>query len=498
MNRIALIALITIATTAHSAQFLNLSAGSDYQVWTNGQAGVVATSVDGTLQVALATDTRYGLEVVDTDSTPTATPTETQDDPTATPTPTATHAGQELVVAGFNGTNNFFEVVADELSNGQQTVLPAVNVEATVKVADLDADGLNEVLAAASDDNGLHVEVRDGFGNTQFEDTLDTTDEFYLLTGEFDGVQGQDGLLVTRTADGAYNWFTLNEAGINAPIDNQLVAAGYDHLEAVFNSDLTGDSVEEVVVLARSTVTGAVDQIILADGFTTSSTILTGDYTGTIHAFPIDTDGNGWNEVAVIGRNSLNNQFKLFIHDADGQLVAKETLLSNKYDNNACFQAADVDGDSAEEIVAVGRLTRTGANILQVIEADGSKVISRSVLEASYNAVGLTTVADVDGDEMAEFVIGGRHEETGEVAYQVIELDGNLLTSAVAFSGSAATNPRVVTSDLNADNSDDVMVLGDLDGTYRVEFRNGQTGTELFTALTMTSCPNTVVAADLI
>ncbi|MCG3198449.1 MAG: hypothetical protein HUU16_00410 [Candidatus Omnitrophica bacterium] len=514
MKNYALALLILLpGLPSYSAQLSNLVPGAAYLVWQDGFPGETMVAGEGSLTVTLpAGYHKVALEFVSANPTPI--PTVTEDptpvataspsvEPTPSATPTEKREGNEVLVASFDQESgrNRFEILDENGNslNGVIEVLEGVSVPGEIKAADLDGDSVLEVVAAGwNSERGVVVEFWTGNGQMLSSADVfpvDFQDENYLLTGDFDGIEGLEAILVGRAGDGSYRSAAVSLSG-EVLGDEEILPAGYSNIESLFTSDVDGDGVGDLVVLARNASTFVEMKVVSGNLVETSVVVFGNGYTGKVSGFPLDTDGDGILEIGCACRNANTSDFRLLVLSHEGTVVLKQNFFPGKFEDNATFTASDLNSDGRSEITALGRMTTTGSNVIQVVDGSGDRLFSRTVLDPSYSGVNSSVLADLNGDGVQELVVAGSSSVSGEAAYQVFEIDGNLIAGGTAFE-SAAT-PALASSDLDENGSEELLILGEFeDGACGLEMRDGQSGEVRFTT-TFSTSPSLVMAGDMI
>ena len=462
--------LLTIP--AQGAQFAGLVPGETYRVSLDGFEIGNQTATDGTLAVELPAGMHL-LALVPSGQN-------LDPDPDSDPDPNADPSGLELFVAGYDDLagSNRFEVLdrTGKSLTGTVRVLQDVSREADLAAADLNGDGTLEVVAAGYHETmGVVVEYWNGQGQKLhridgvFSTGFDA--ENWLLTGNLDGQPGNETILLGRDPEGAYQVKAYDFSGTGVA-DYQALETGFSGIESLFAADVDGDGAEEVVVFAKKT-DGVIALSVLGMNSVKSSALVFGsDYTGATTAFALDVNGDGTSEIAALRKSGRSQSFRMLVLSGDGTILMKKNLLRGKFEDNAAFAAADLDGDGYDEITALGRLAETGENVIQVLDHDGKQILASAVLNPSCNGCTSNLFADVDGDGDKEIVVGGKDSLSGTVVYQVLDAEGALLSQGKAFETGSACDPALRSADLDEDGTDDLLVLcRNIEGRVGLEVR---------------------------
>jgi hypothetical protein len=498
MKNYALILTLLLALPAYSAQFGNLLNGQTYSVCLD--RAEIGTQLAQNNSVSV--DLPRGMHLIAVSLASSIEPTP---EPSITPAPTAEPSdGIELFLAGFDevSSSNRFQVL-DRSGNSLTGIVPLlenVDVPAHIVAADLDDNGSLEVLAAGyHETEGVLLEIRGGDG--ALKNQIDVfpasfANENYLLAGNIDGYPGQDAILIGRDESGAYQLRAIDSMGTTVS-EYEALPAGYTSIDTLFTADVDGDNADEVVVLARNEE-GLVDLVVLGSGAVETSTLVFGNgYTGPTTAFELDVNGDGAREIAAVRQNSRTRSYRLLVVDGHGALLMKKNLLGGKFDPRATFTAADIDGDGADEITAIGRLTESGENVVQMIDNDGSQIFASEVLDPALNGATASVFADIDSNGGFELVVGGQDSLLGNAAYEIVAADGSILASWNAFLAGTSCDPEIFSADLDQDGDDDILVLGHCADGFGLELRDGNSGDLQFTT-SLDSLPSTLTTGNLI
>jgi hypothetical protein len=478
------IALILSTSTAQAIQFGNLVSGASYRVWTNDVAGETLVANNGTINFSSIANTKIALEMVETVPTATATPTATETAPTATATPNATltNPGNELFVASFDNevSNNRFEILNAEGNSltGTINILSGITTKATIKNADLNNDDRNEIIASGFNGSSIVTEIWNGQGQMLNSFNTSGSADFQMTIANVDDTNTSEIVIVARTTNNAYTVVASDING-NSISTSEIIAANTGRIESLVAADVDGDGIDEICSLVRNTSNNTINLVINDNGSNRVDVLVFGNgYIGDATAFALDINGDGISEIATVAKNGTNDRFRLLVFSGNGEIMVKENVFSGKFENSASFFAADVDNDGRDEIAGIGRMLGTGTNVLQVLDDNGAKLISRSILDSTYNAVQATSLTDTNNDGQLEFVLGGRNILNGSVAYQVIDLSGSVISTVNSFENGLAGSPSFSTT------GNDVLVYGEVaDGAFALEVRDGLNGTVLFTSL---------------
>ncbi|MBI3946607.1 MAG: VCBS repeat-containing protein [Armatimonadetes bacterium] len=257
-----------------------------------------------------------------------------------------------------------------------------------VRAADINGDGMNELLVAGAD-NAVHAINADGRRLWRhplpdlIHDLSVTGDRRQILVG------CNDSTVYSLKPDGSINWSVVPEPkdvpGLGERIQGQPVV--------VFASDINGDGRTEVIVGVNRMCLYAYDDSgkLLWDAQPRAGAITCGT------AFDLDGDGR---QELVIG----NSYDSACIHSADGAVIGRAGGTGHA--GPIAVACADVDGDGQAEIMVGDKL---GKVWLQKAVREGGWS-SRKETKVYDTGGDITSVAigDVNGDGKLETAIASK------------------------------------------------------------------------------------------
>jgi hypothetical protein len=288
-------------------------------------------------------------------------------------------------------------------------IAPAANGAWSVHAADLDGDGLMDVLAASLDDDRI-TWYRNGGGNP---------------------VVWTPGV-ISATADGAVSVFA---ADING--DGRL-----DVLSASTNDDKIAwyrNGGGSPVVWANHTITSTAD--------------------GALSVFAADVDGDGLMDVL----SASPNDDKIVWHrngGSDGQVWTAFAIATGA-DFAACVSAADLDGDGSVDVLSAV----LSDNKIMWYKNGGGNPVSWAPFVISSSALGARFVhaADVDGDGRLDVLSASTSD--GKIAWYRNGGGSPLVWTAFTITTAAAGAMAVHTADLDGDGRLDVLSASEFTDT---------------------------------
>jgi len=395
---------------------------------------------------------------------------------------------QELVIAQSFGTVWAFDIDLQE----ERWAFDHFNASA-LRLADLDEDGLDEVLVGDGQFGGITIYdgdslVEEGFvqnpdhGITDIQvGDVDQDGELEIVWGSGSASTGTDEFFVSDATTQGVEW--------RAPtLGGPMVGPGH--------GDVDGDGRAEIVVAGTRGRFGFqtgpllvfLDEESLAPLATPQ---LFSNATAEIHDVVLsDVDEDGDDEVVVAGRD-----FSGFvrIYDIGAGFVPSQRMAASA-DSGASFryvQIADADGDGVREVLAAsgGESTGSQGNRVYAFHPDTGVQLRRSAsLGGTFDGLETIAVADLDADGVQEVAALLYRGEVGV-------FDGRTLATEAILPGSFTALAL----------ANDGLLLGTLDGEVRLVSYDGASFTTLYsrdlgeravTGLSLRPRGNLLVASD--
>ena len=330
MKKLAIMIISLWFGTAQAAQFGSLVANHEFNLYQDAQLIETAISYDSQITFDLPTG-KHTIEIVDMGPAPTATPTEVQtedptpsptpsptdpiiDPPTGTPTATATPSpspsptveptlteeeGLEVFVASYdeNTQRNRFQImdISGKSLTSYTEVLEGVPSEGQMRVADLNGDGVKEIIAFGASIEGILLEYWNGAGQMiQSRTTLTSWHHFdiHLQTCDFDGNPGEEVIVMGRNQSGIYRFEVYDSNGASV-VTFPSIVLGYNTIQGFAMDDVDGDGETEVVVFGRTSQDRIEATVIGIEGVDAPVTLFGQGYMVSGNGFTVDIDGDG-------------------------------------------------------------------------------------------------------------------------------------------------------------------------------------------------------------
>ena len=263
-----------------------------------------------------------------------------------------------------------------------------------VFAADLDGDGLLDVLSASVNDNTVAWYRNEGFGNfsSQHIITTEAATVYSVRACDIDG----DGLVDVVSGsftDDKIAWYR-NEGGGSFSTQRIITTAANGAL-AVYTADLDGDGHIDVLSASRYDNKIAWYRNEGAGNFSSSRVVTTlASSAWDVHAADLDGDGL----VDVLSASANDNKIAWYRNEGSGNFSAPKTL-STSMQGAISVLAGDVDGDGLLDVVGASHLDDT---ITWFPNLGGGNFSSPEVITSTADNVHSVYAADLDGDGLLD------------------------------------------------------------------------------------------------
>lgn len=302
------------------------------------------------------------------------------------------NAGPQVVRADKDG-----ETLATWFAYGEN-----LRMGVDVVVADMDADGTDEVITVPSSNYPAQIRRFNGDG--------DVLSQWVAYPTGFKG--GVKAAAYDMDGDGDLELVTVPKSGATADVkvwdhDGNLLSRfnGYNasYMGGAYLSlaDLTGDGTGEIILGQKAG--GSQVRVFDRDGESLAQyNAFPATYKGGVGALnTADLDGDGNVEI-VTAQATGGSQVR--VHDNDGSLLAQWNAFGGGFTGGAQLGVGDVDSDGAQDVVAMPKSGGTAQ--ARVFDRDGnvkSQFTGYGTAKGMFNMA----VTDLDGDGSAEVVMAG-------------------------------------------------------------------------------------------
>jgi hypothetical protein len=288
---------------------------------------------------------------------------------------------------------------------------PVGNVPIGVTVADVDGDGVRDVISANSQSGDLSVLVNNGDGTLATEVRLGAGGGMprHVAVGDIDGDGDADLVASIREGPGTIAVFLAESTGVFAP----AVQYGPQQVSFVLvMTDLDNDEDLDVVVglgVAVSVFRNSGDGTFLPAenyGVFQAPVVYTADLAAA------DVDGDGWTDLAVVNDCPLgcDASVAIMINAGDGTFLPPVPVDLGVASAGA-VRADDLDGDGDADLALVHCAFPGSDLVIAVNDGAGAfSVLSRSSTDRNCAGGSVTTpeglaILDVDTDGAPDAVL---------------------------------------------------------------------------------------------
>ncbi|MEW5987775.1 MAG: FG-GAP-like repeat-containing protein, partial [Chloroflexota bacterium] len=337
-----------------------------------------------------------------------------------------------------------------------------------VVAADVEGDGDLDVVASIyGPDDVLWYDNTAGDGSGWIKRTIDDNflDPFSLAAADVDGDGDTDVLGTALAGDQVAWWENVNGDGLTWTI--HTVSSFFDnawHVEAV-DLDADGDLDILGAALYADDVTWWENEN--GDGLTWTEHTIDGAFDGAYSVYAADVDDDG--DLDVLGGAYYADDLTWWENLTGSGEAWSEHLITDTFDGPRWIEAADLDGDSDTDVVAIAE------NGDEIAWWEKTTAWIAHTIDGNFDGAYTIATADVDGDGHLD-VLGAGTDADSIAWWQNSSGDGFIWTRNVVagdFGGAAG----VAAGDLDGDGDTDVVGAAYQDDTVAWWENDGGQGT---------------------
>ena len=399
----------------------------------------------------------------------------------------------QVVVADLNG-DGIPDIVTANRQNSSVSVLlgnrdgsfqtketfPTGQGPFSVAIADLTGDGIPDIITGNYESATVSVLLGNGDGTFKpFFNLQAGSDPYDVKVADLTG-DGKEDIIVTNKNDNDVGVFLGNGDGTFQPMVTYPVASG--PFEVVV-ADLTGNGIPDLVV---SHFSASVIDVLLGNGNGTFQP--TREFPVGSHPYGLavaDLNGDGFPD--IVTSDYRDNEVSVFLNDGDGRFGAPQDYPVGKGPNEV--QVAELSGDGAADIITANY----GSGTVSVLMGNGNGTFSPQQTFPAGSGPASLAIADMTGNGKLDVVVANRNASAVAVLYG----NGNGTFQLPLPIGAGEKRYSVSAADLNRDGDLDVITTSFLKDTVTVQLGNGDGTFGPGQAITVGAGPTSVAAADL-
>ncbi len=395
-----------------------------------------------------------------------------------------------LTVAGAAGARALFPGATFAVGDRPVSGLPVF-----VAVADLDGDGVSDLVLvnAGSDDVGVLLGKGDGtfqaagvFAAGSDPSSVDVVD--------LDGDGAPDLVTANRSSDDVSVLLGNGDGSFQAAVS---FAAG-DRPESVAAADLNGDGAPDLVAanIPRSLPIAGGASVLLGRGDGTFQDKVPIAALDSAQSYVALGDLDGDSVADLVTAYGFGEGVSVLLGNGDGSFQTPVSFPTG--DGPTPVVVADLDGDGVSDLVTANQ----GSGDASVLLGNGDGSFQAAVSFPTGERPNSMAVADLDGDGVPDLVTGNtpRFPLPGGVSVRLGNGDGSFQSPSfqAALSFAARDDPVfVAVADLDDDGVPDLATTNFLGGDVRVLLGNGDGSFQTPVSFPTGDGPSPVVVADL-
>jgi hypothetical protein len=386
--------------------------------------------------------------------------------------------------------------------------LPVGSYPCSVAVADLNGDGIPDIVVANQSSNTVSVLLGNGDGTFQTEQTFSVgAYPASVAVADLNGDGKPDLVVANRGSpiNPGNSVSVLLGIGDGSFRPQHTYAAG-EQPDVVAVADLNGDGIPDLVVTNAGVFPNAEGtvSVLLGNGdgtFQTQQTFALG--TEPISVAVADLNGDGIPDLAVVEAYSSHNpgRVSVLLGNGDGTFQTQHTYAVSSYP--VSVTVADLTGDGIPDLVVANHGPYAQPGSVSVLLGKGDGTFQPQHTYAVGTDPVAVVVADLNGDGKPDIVVGnegGPFKPANSVSVLLGNGTGTFESQQTFAVGN--TLDSVAVADLNGDGSPDIVVtnrgsFSNPANSASVLLGNGDGSFQTQQTYSVGSYPASVAVADL-
>lgn len=254
-------------------------------------------------------------------------------------------------------------------------------------------------------------------------------------------------------------------------------------------SDIDGDNDEDVLITGLSTGNHAI--LYTNDGSGNYTEVTGTPFAGVRYSSAefADVDGDNDQDLLITGQESAAvRSSKLYLNDGQGNFTLQQATPFQAI-HYGVVRFSDVDGDYDLDVLIAGSITPAGSNIQNISKLYKNDGLGNFTEDTgtpfSGISIGDAQFADIDGDNDEDLLLIGKSASYLDVAELYIN-DGLGKFTLQPSPFAPSTLCTIAFSDVDGDNDQDVMIIGNGNNGSRIAKLYTNNGQGNFTVVTGT------------
>jgi len=351
-------------------------------------------------------------------------------------------------------------IVADPVFTRRTIVTNEAKGARCAQAADLDGDGLLDIVSASSTDNTVawYKNLGGDAWSGKNDITYSSNGARIVDTGDVDG-DGDVDVVVASYYDDAVRWIENDGTGVFT--ETHLITTSAVNAQGVELADLDGDGDLDVISASSGDNTVAVYLNIGVDGsFCEIKRIVDDNAFGVRTVIAVDLDGDGDNDLVSASKD--DNTVAWYPNDGAASFPEK-VVISNTSFGAYSLVARDIDADGDMDLFVASN----GDDTVALWRNEGAGVFTKTIIYAEADFVLSVTAFDFDRD--GDMDVASASYFDGIIRWYE-NLDGNGTTWQNHTLYVGAQGHYVSTGDLDGDGDEDLIAVTKSENRVQVFF----------------------------
>jgi hypothetical protein len=374
----------------------------------------------------------------------------------------------------FSGVEETRDFVAYGLTNGTPAAFTDI-----AALPDINSNGFPDIAVIVQGGSN-HVHIRDGNTGALIND-IDYGDDPVTAMAVLGDISGnampEIALLGTRPNGNVRVQVMDSETG--ALVNNIFYGTAYSAVDMAVLSDTNGNGADELAVVGADLLGGVRVQARDALSDLATSTTFYGNNATPIDVVSIsDVSANGRPEILMHSQVPSTQQSRAQMRDSVTGAFLRNIFYGKIYMPVALSVMQDVSGDGIPDLVHIGRRDDNGGVRIQVKRSDTGATLSNAFAGAAGVPIAVVGIADANGNSFPDVAM--LVEEADSTARIVVRdgFDGAFIRNIFAAS---VSNPVAMTlvEDLDSSGDPELAILGENNGILRVQIKDSISGAQI-------------------